>query len=132
METARVTSEQIEFFRENGYLHYGPILADEELRGLRDEVMRFVRQEKTSAIRRDLGGADNGPVGGENFLQLVGLWRSSDVVRAAALDGKRAAVAAGLLGVDGVRLLSDMVLNKPGHGSRPSYWHQDYPNHPNS
>ena len=33
---------------------------------------------------------------------------------------------------ESVRLLSDMILYKPGGGSRPTYWHQDFPDHFNS
>lgn len=127
-----VTPQQIEFFRENGYLYYGPIISPEDLAAVKAEVQSFIDNKQKAAVRRDLGAAGETPAGQENFLQIVGLWRSSPVLRRAATDPKRGKIIAALLGCEKVRLLSDMVLSKPRSGSRATYWHQDYPNHPNS
>ena len=58
------------------------------------------------------------------FLQVSNLWRHSDVVRELVFSRRLAAIAAGLLGVDGVRLYHDQALYKePGGGHTP--WHAD-------
>ena len=127
-----ITDDQICFFREKGYLNYGPILTPEELDELRDEVQRFIAGEQSALMRQDLGGAKDTAVGEEKFVQISGLWKVSSTVRRFATMERRARIAAALLGVEKIRLLSDMVLFKPPGGSRTTEWHQDYPDHPTS
>ena len=127
-----VTDDQISFFQENGYLNYGPILTPEELDELRDEVQRFIAGEQSAMMRQDLGGAKETAVGEEKFVQISGLWKVSPTIKRFATLERRARIAAALLGVGKVRLLSDMVLFKPPGGSRTTEWHQDYPDHPTS
>jgi ectoine hydroxylase-related dioxygenase (phytanoyl-CoA dioxygenase family) len=127
-----ITHEKLEFFKRNGYLYYGSILTGKELQSLQQEIQRLIELRNPNFYRTDLGGKGDTSVGNENFLQMTGLWKISDVIRKITLDRKRAQIAAALLGVERVRLLSDMVLSKPGKGSRPTYWHQDYTEHPTS
>ncbi len=118
-----VTEEQIQFFQENGYLKYGPVLTADELDELRGEVDDFITGRQQPVMRGDLGGNKDVAEGQEKFLQLSGLWKSSDTVRRYALQKRRADIAPRLLGVDSIRLLSDMVLYKPSGGSRTTEWH---------
>ncbi|HEY2933682.1 MAG TPA: phytanoyl-CoA dioxygenase family protein [Acidobacteriota bacterium] len=141
-----VTREQKEFFRANGYLAYGPILTPQEVESLRNEVQLLIELKKPNFYRADLARAAADPrpylgqladepeptFGQEKFLQMLGLWRVNEAIRKITLDKRRAQIAAELLEVSSVRLLSDMVLSKPGGGSPPTYWHQDYPDHPTS
>jgi ectoine hydroxylase-related dioxygenase (phytanoyl-CoA dioxygenase family) len=61
---------------------------------------------------------------GRAFLQSINLWRLDDEVKAFVWSPRFAAVAARLLGVEGVRLYHDQALVKePGGGHTP--WHQD-------
>ncbi len=61
---------------------------------------------------------------GKAFLQMFNLWRHNDSARAFVFARRFAAVAAELLGVDGLRLYHDQALLKePGGGATP--WHQD-------
>lgn len=58
------------------------------------------------------------------FLQVGNLWRHSEAVRELVFSRRLAAIAADLLGVDGVRLYHDQALYKePGGGLTP--WHAD-------
>ncbi|MCW3820525.1 phytanoyl-CoA dioxygenase family protein [Micromonospora sp. DR5-3] len=58
------------------------------------------------------------------FLQVTNLWRHSEAVRELVFSRRLAAIAAGLLGVDGVRLYHDQALYKEaGGGLTP--WHAD-------
>ena len=132
-----IAKEQCEFFRENGYLYYGPLLSTEEQSELRGEIQRFIDGQYPQVNRQDLWpmeGEAPSPVGQERFLQLQTLWRLSETARKYAMHKKKSRIAAALLGTDRVRLLSDMVLYKPpGRGkSRSVFWHQDYVSHPNS
>lgn len=61
---------------------------------------------------------------GKAFLQTGNLWREDAVTAAFVFSRRFAAVAAELLGVEGVRLYHDQALIKePGGGATP--WHQD-------
>jgi ectoine hydroxylase-related dioxygenase (phytanoyl-CoA dioxygenase family) len=58
------------------------------------------------------------------FLQVGNLWRHSETARELVFSRRLAAIAADLLGVDGVRLYHDQALYKePGGGHTP--WHAD-------
>lgn len=58
------------------------------------------------------------------FLQVSNLWRHSEAVRELVFSRRLAAVAAGLLGVDGVRLYHDQALYKEAGGGHTP-WHAD-------
>jgi ectoine hydroxylase-related dioxygenase (phytanoyl-CoA dioxygenase family) len=61
---------------------------------------------------------------GRAFLQIMNLWRVEAAVQAFVFARRFARLAAGLLGVDRVRLYHDQALFKePGGGPTP--WHQD-------
>ena len=61
---------------------------------------------------------------GKAFLQSFNLWRSDSTIAEFVLAPRFAAVAAELLGVDGVRLYHDQGLFKEPQGGRTP-WHQD-------
>lgn len=58
------------------------------------------------------------------FLQISNLWRHSETVRELVSSRRLAAIAAGLLGVDGVRLYHDQALYKEAGGGHTP-WHAD-------
>lgn len=61
---------------------------------------------------------------GRAFLQTFNLWRHDATVRRLVFSRRLAGIAAGLLGVRGVRLYHDQALDKePGGGHTP--WHAD-------
>ena len=127
-----VSNEQIRFFQDNGYLHVQSFLFERDLTRLRTEVQAFIDDRKRAFFRQDLGGTGKEEVGQETFVQILGMWKSDAFMKQAACERRRAELAAGIMQCDSVRLLSDMILYKPPGGSRPTYWHQDYPNHFNS
>jgi phytanoyl-CoA hydroxylase len=137
LDSPAVTEKQIEYFREKGYLHYGPLFNEAEQLELRNEIQEFIDGAYPDVYRTDLWpleGEPPAPVGHERFLQMLGLWKMSDIVRRYAIDKRRGQIIAALLGVESVQLLADMVLYKPPgkQKSRPSIWHQDFPTNPNS
>ena len=136
-QTRLVTDEQVSFFRNNGYLHYGPLFDQHEIAELREEIQRFIDNKYPACYRTDLWtrkGEEQQPLGKERFLQMVGLYKHSEVILKYAVQRKRGNIVAALAGCDTVQLLSDMILYKPpGKGnSRPTKWHQDFPSNPNS
>jgi len=61
---------------------------------------------------------------GKAFLQIMNLWREDERLKRFVFARRFAKVAAGLLGVSGVRLYHDQALYKEGHGGITP-WHQD-------
>jgi hypothetical protein len=56
------------------------------------------------------------------FLQLFHLWKSEPCAQRIALNARLGAIAAQLLGVNGVRLYQDsLFVKRPGDG--PTQWH---------
>ena len=63
----QISKEQIQFFKDNGYLHVKDFLADHEVKRLRAEVQEFIDDRKRAAFRQDLGGTGKEAVGEENL-----------------------------------------------------------------
>lgn len=127
-----ISGEQVKFFDDNGYLVYRGLVAGDELKQMTDECQAFIDNKRETFFRDDLGGDDETPVGKENFLQILGLWKTSPMMREIALSEERGRIAGALLHTKSVQLLSDMILSKPGQLSRPTHWHQDYVDHSTS
>jgi ectoine hydroxylase-related dioxygenase (phytanoyl-CoA dioxygenase family) len=111
--------DQIAFFRENGYIHLKHVLTAEFLQPYRSEIIAKVRELSTETLplnERDTYG--------KAFLQVMNLWRSSEIVRQFVFGKTLARVAAELLEVRGIRLYHDQALFKEvGGGITP--WHAD-------
>jgi ectoine hydroxylase-related dioxygenase (phytanoyl-CoA dioxygenase family) len=98
------------------------------LRGLatRDELAAVAPAICSLALERafDKRPLDERDTYGKAFLQSFNLWRVDPVVARFVLAPRFAAVAAALLGVEGVRVYHDQALVKEAGGG-PTPWHQD-------
>ncbi|MFN7993413.1 MAG: phytanoyl-CoA dioxygenase family protein [Bryobacteraceae bacterium] len=114
-----LTSEQVAFFRENGFIHLKSVFSEELIARYRAEIVAKVRELSTETLpiaRRDTYG--------KAFLQVMNLWRSSAVVREFVFGKRLARIAAELMGRSGVRLYHDQALFKEGGGGITP-WHAD-------
>jgi len=114
-----LTPQQIEHFRERGYVKLKDVLAPATLlhygEAITAEVKRLNRMHKPMSERTTYQRA---------FLQVMNIWRQSETVRAFSFSKKLARLAAELMGVRGVRMYHDQALYKePGGGFTP--WHAD-------
>ena len=114
-----LSAEQIEFYRQNGYIHLKAVLSAGLLNRHRAEVVSKVQELSTETLplaqRSTYGKA---------FLQVMNLWRSSEAVRTFVMGKRLARIASELVGCDGIRLYHDQALFKePGGGITP--WHAD-------
>lgn len=123
---------EVQFFQDNGYLHVRDFVPQHNLKLLRAAVQDFIDDKRRASFRQDLGGTGKELVGEETFVQILGMWKSDAFMKESACDRSRASLAATLMQCESMRLLSDMILYKPGGCERPTYWHQDYPDHFNS
>ena len=114
-------AEDVEAFRRDGHVALRGLASPEEAAAYRPVIDGLVR---TVAA----GGDTQGRVDDYSslFTQVTNVWRLSDAARRMVFAPRFAAVAARLLGVDGVRLYHDQALFKPA-GGRATPWHQDQP-----
>ena len=124
----QITSEQIEFYRENGFLVIDDFLNGSELTSWRDAVDTAVAQ----FVNRD-GMYHNQRRGdsyyGNVFVQCVNLWKTSEKVKALILDPALGRMAADLAGTSGVRLYHDHAMIKQPWAN-PTNFHVDNPYDP--
>ena len=121
-----VTQEQIDFYRENGFIVLHDFLTPEELETWREAVDWAVRRR---GERRQLHHKDNkykGTYYDYIFVQRVNLWMDSPEVMRLILDPRLGKLAAELAGVDGMRIWHDQALIKQPWAN-PTGWHLDNP-----
>ena len=114
-----LSDDQIRAFRERGYVKLKEVLSPATLLRYGDaitaEVKRLSKMHKPMTERTTYQRA---------FLQVMNIWRQSDIVREFSFSRKLARLAAELMGVRGVRMYHDQALYKePGGGFTP--WHAD-------
>ncbi len=119
-----VTQEQVDFFRQNGYLNYGNVLAPSETAELRDALQRVLEgrsEAQPEAARNLLGDSE------EVVIQVVNIWEAEPVFRRHLSNPKIVEIVAALMATDTVRVWHDQIQVKPPLKGGPTTWHQDYP-----
>jgi hypothetical protein len=114
-----VSEKEISFFRKNGFVKISGVLSPEVL-AFMDDVISFevdrLNTQQLALEERDTYG--------KAFLQIMNIWRTSELGKEIVLSKRMADIARQLLEVDGVRLYHDQALFKePGGGHTP--WHAD-------
>ncbi|MET7313267.1 phytanoyl-CoA dioxygenase family protein [Streptomyces sp. NPDC005134] len=109
----------VDDFARDGFVHLAAVLPTETVAtyepAVTSEVIRLNRQHRPLAERDTYGKA---------FLQVGNLWEHSAQVKELVFSRRLASIAAGLLGVESVRLYHDQALYKePSGGITP--WHAD-------
>lgn len=121
-----VTSDEIQFYQNNGYVIIEDFLSADELETWRNHV------EEAVTSRADRKLADGRMRDGDNeyydrvFTQRINLWTDHDGMRQLMLDSRLGKMAADLADVDGIRIWHDQALIKPAWGN-PTGWHLDNP-----
>jgi ectoine hydroxylase-related dioxygenase (phytanoyl-CoA dioxygenase family) len=114
-----LSDEQINFFKENGFIKLKNVLSPEAIAYFNETISNEVKRLNTQHLplkERDTYG--------KAFLQVMNIWTRSEPVKEIVFSKRLAKIAAELLGVDGVRLYHDQALYKePGGGITP--WHAD-------
>lgn len=120
-----LTQEQIDEFRENGFLNYGkPVLTPEEVNGLRAALDRTLSGtgEAKPELTRNIGGGEESVV-----IQVVNIWQAEEAFRRHLYNEKIVPMVAQLMGTDTVRVWHDQIQVKPPRVGGPTVWHQDHP-----
>jgi phytanoyl-CoA hydroxylase len=119
-----VSTDEIEFFRRNGYLKARPLLSEDELVPLRSafEELKEGRSSKKPELSRNLSGDDDNYV-----LQIVNAWEAEEAFFRHLFSPRLTDAVARLMGTNTVRVWHDQIQYKPPKVGGPTVWHQDYP-----
>ena len=115
----RISAEQVARFRKDGYIKLKGVFSKETLDAYGAEITRLVLEQS-----RDAQPLEQRNTYGKAFLQVINLWRHSDIVREFVFGQRLARIVTELLQTEGVRLFHDQALYKePSGGYTP--WHMD-------
>ncbi len=114
-----LSREDIDYFRENGFIKLKNVLSPEILKYYGKEITRKVLELNTMDLPIEERDTYH-----KAFLQITNLWKESEFVKEFVMGKRLARLAADLLGTTGVRLYHDQALCKEkGGGITP--WHAD-------
>lgn len=119
-----LSSEQVRFFREEGYLIGPQVYSPERCLALRqrlDDVMEGRSRASPEAKRNLLGDSEM------VVIQVVNIWEADDLFREHLYQPAICEMIADLMGTDVVRVWHDQVQYKPPRIGGPTNWHQDHP-----
>ena len=114
-----LTEAQIRFYRENGFIKLKQVFSAETLAKYGPEITRKVHELNTLHLPMEERTTYQ-----KAFLQVMNLWRESDVVKEFVFGKRLARLAAELMGTTGVRMYHDQALYKEGKGGFTP-WHAD-------
>lgn len=119
-----LTDEQVNQFRERGYLYYGPVLSPGELADLRAALARVESGDSEASPERigNLHGNEKSVV-----TQIVNIWQAEPAFYRHLFQERIVPLVAQLMGADTVRVWHDQVQIKPPRVGGPTLWHQDHP-----
>src|SRR5450631_2243397 len=126
-----VTSDQIAFYQENGYVIIEDFLSGDELSHWRNAVDEAVENRKGFKLPGRASVYGKGDDKEKDyydkvFEQLLNLWQDNDKVKELMTDKRIGKMAAALAGVDGIRIWHDQALIKKPWAN-PTSWHLDTP-----
>ncbi|RIK38860.1 MAG: phytanoyl-CoA dioxygenase [Chloroflexi bacterium] len=122
----RISQQQIDTYRENGFVIIKDFLTPEELERWRAAVDAAIdARGKERILGRKEKLADDSYYNNV-FVQRVNLWMDNEPIRNLILDRRIGRMAARLAGVDGVRIWHDQALVKQPWAN-PTGWHLDNP-----
>jgi len=114
-----LSQEQVQFFRENGFIKLKQVLSPEVLAYYGREIAGKVIELNTMHLPMNQRTTYQ-----KAFLQVTNIWRKSDIVKEFVFGKRLARLAAELMGVRGVRLYHDQALYKEKSGG-VTPWHAD-------
>jgi len=120
-----ISDAQVAQFKEQGFLHYGRVMDEPDVKALRDRltgVLEGTSRAQPEAKRNLLGDGSQQVV-----IQVVNIWEADDLFRAHIYNPIICEAVSRLMGADVVRVWHDQVQYKPPRIGGPTNWHQDHP-----
>ncbi|MBI4551437.1 MAG: phytanoyl-CoA dioxygenase family protein [Candidatus Latescibacteria bacterium] len=122
----RLTDEQIERYRTNGFLVIEQCLDTDELEEWRRCTDEAVAQRLGGSIHFLTNQMDPDNFYAQVFTQCLRLADTHEGMHKLIFDPRLGRMGATLTGIDGIRVWHDQALIKPPHGN-PTAWHLDDP-----
>ena len=130
---SQLSQQQIESYRDNGYLLVENFLNEEELSFWRTSITEAIEQRNgckfafsDSKVGEDDGINKDSDYYGKVFDQMLNLWQTNDDVKKIMLDENIGKMVADLAGWEGTRIWHDQALIKRPWAN-PTSWHLDTP-----
>ena len=121
---ADLTQSQIDDYRQNGFIVIPDFLTDQELEDWRQNVREAVEKRLGSGTLNNQADPDS--FYAQVFTQAIKLADVHEGMRRIMHDPRLGKMAAGLAGVNGIRIWHDQALIKPPYGNATA-WHLDNP-----
>jgi ectoine hydroxylase-related dioxygenase (phytanoyl-CoA dioxygenase family) len=121
----RLTEEQVNFYRENGYLAGIKLLNEEQLEALRGELTELIDPSHPGNELFYEFHANESADPAQILFHALGAWRIKPALHDLLWHPAFVAAAAQLLG-GAVRFWHDQIFYKPAHHGGVVIWHQDY------
>ena len=122
-----LTVEQVEQYRRSGFVNGGPVLGDEEVKALQDEVLRVIDDRENPSTPQPVLLHNMSQDADHPIWQIVNIWQASPAFRHLIDNPKLGAMAAQLSGARELRIWHDQVQYKPKARGGRLHWHQDSP-----
>jgi ectoine hydroxylase-related dioxygenase (phytanoyl-CoA dioxygenase family) len=114
-----LSPNQINFYRTNGFIKLKNIFDAEILKHFESLISKKVVQNTI-----DLTPLSERDTYGKAFLQIFNFWTEDEEIKRFVFSKRLAAIATGLMEVEGVRIYHDQALYKEGGGGYTP-WHAD-------
>ena len=113
-----ISVEQVARFRKDGYIKLKGVFSKETLDAYGKEITRLVLEQA-----KDAQPLEQRTTYGKAFLQVINLWRHSDIVREFVFGRRLARSVTDLLQTEGVRLSTTRPSTRsPVAATRPGTW----------
>lgn len=118
-ESYSISQKDINFYRNNGFIKLKNVFNQEEI-----DYLNVVITNEVNTLNKQVLSMEQRDTYGKAFLQIMNIWKNSEIVKEIVFGKKLAKIAAELMEVNGVRLYHDQALYKePSGGHTP--WHAD-------
>jgi ectoine hydroxylase-related dioxygenase (phytanoyl-CoA dioxygenase family) len=118
-ESYPIEQNHIDFYRNNGFIKLKQVYSQEEI-----DYLNEVITTEVNTLNKQVLAMDQRDTYGKAFLQIMNIWKNSELVKEIVFGKKLAKIATELMEVTGVRLYHDQALYKePNGGHTP--WHAD-------
>lgn len=118
-ESYPIEQNHIDFYKNNGFIKLKQVYSKEEI-----DYLNEVITTEVNALNKQVLALDQRDTYGKAFLQIMNIWKNSELVKEIVFGKKLAKIATELMEVTGVRLYHDQALYKePNGGHTP--WHAD-------
>jgi ectoine hydroxylase-related dioxygenase (phytanoyl-CoA dioxygenase family) len=121
----RITNEQIEFYKSNGYLAGIRMLSDEQVEVLRAELAKLIDPAQTNSELFYEYHSNEATDPSKTLFHALGAWRVASGFHDLLWNPAFLMPASQLLGGP-VRFWHDQIFYKPSHHGGVVAWHQDY------